>query len=63
MWGMQPTDHLDTATKYRYFGRPKKLPLTDGGERVKPMSIPEEMVHTRVYLGDNWRWESATKEA
>ncbi|KAI9158081.1 putative serine/threonine-protein kinase clkA [Paramyrothecium foliicola] len=56
LWGIAPTGHLDTAAKYRCFGRPKKIALPDDiwqhGERVKPLDFPLNMIQKTVYLGD-----------
>jgi serine/threonine protein kinase len=49
-------DNLDTKTKYKYLGRPKKVPLSSRlwkwGELVKPMEVPKSLLRETVYLGD-----------
>jgi serine/threonine protein kinase len=60
---MIPLDQYDLATKYRYFGRPRKISLVDyhgqpaeylgkPGDLVKPMVVPRNLLTNNVYLGD-----------
>ncbi|KAN0066765.1 Protein kinase-like domain containing protein [Elaphomyces granulatus] len=48
-------DNLDTKTKYKCLGRPKKVPLSSRlwkrGELVKPMEVPKNLLRETVYLG------------
>ena len=56
MWDIASLDNLDTKTKYKYLGRPKKIALTSDlwkpGELVKPMEVPKSLLRETVYLGD-----------
>jgi serine/threonine protein kinase len=56
MWGVAPLDNLNTNTKYKYIGRPKKTALPPDswrqGELVKPLTVPKGLTTDAVYLGD-----------
>ena len=56
MWGVAPFDNLNTKTKYKYIGRPKKMALPRDswkeGELVKPLRFPKSLITDAVYLGD-----------
>jgi serine/threonine protein kinase len=52
MWGITPLDNLNTKTKYRYLGRPKKIALPSRqGELVRPVEVPKQLLTDAVYLG------------
>ncbi|KAK2736275.1 hypothetical protein FQN57_000805 [Myotisia sp. PD_48] len=55
MWGLKPFDATDTATKYQYFGRPKKFIFQcwKDADFVKPLHFPRNFIKTdKIYLGD-----------
>ncbi|KAN0081106.1 protein kinase [Elaphomyces granulatus] len=56
IWGVAPFDNLNTKTKYKYIGRPKKMALPHDswkeGELVKPFRFPKSLITDAVYLGD-----------
>jgi serine/threonine protein kinase len=56
MWGVAPLDNLGTKAKYKYIGRPKKMPLPSDlwkrGELVRPLKVPKSLITDAVYLGD-----------
>ncbi|RDL30146.1 uncharacterized protein BP5553_10424 [Venustampulla echinocandica] len=56
MWDIISLDQYDTAIKYQYLGRPKKVDLSwlpwKPGELVRPMKVPQNMIGEKVYLGD-----------
>ena len=56
MWGVAPLDNLNTKTKYKYIGRPKKIALPSDlwrqGELVRPLEVPKSLITDAVYLGD-----------
>jgi serine/threonine protein kinase len=56
MWGVAPLDNLGTKAKYKYLGRPKKMPLPSDlwkrGELVRPLKVPKSLITDAVYLGD-----------
>jgi serine/threonine protein kinase len=56
MWGVAPLDNLNTKTKYKYIGRPKKIALPvdswKKGELVRPLEVPKSLITDAVYLGD-----------
>lgn len=49
-------DHWTTAEKYQFFGRPRKVPLTEAegspGELVEPIQFSWKMVRHPMYLAD-----------
>ncbi|KAN0073325.1 hypothetical protein V8E54_008545 [Elaphomyces granulatus] len=55
MWGVAPLDNLNTKTKYKYIGRPKKIALPRDswrqGELVRPLEVPKSLITDAVYLG------------
>ena len=55
MWGVAPLDNLCTKSKYKFIGRPQKLPLPSdlwkSGELVKPLTVPTRLITDAVYLG------------
>ena len=59
-------DNLDTKTKYKCLGQPKKVPLSTRlwkrGELVKPMEIPKNLLREAVYLGDSGMASKADTE-
>ncbi|KMU91763.1 hypothetical protein CIHG_09636 [Coccidioides immitis H538.4] len=56
LWDMVPLDKYNTATKYKYLGRPKKAALQPGawkaGELVSEAKIPQSLLRAKVYLSD-----------
>jgi serine/threonine protein kinase len=56
IWGVAPFDNLNTKTKYKYIGRPKKMALPHDswkeGELVKPFRFPKSLITDAVYLGN-----------
>jgi serine/threonine protein kinase len=56
MWQMTQISPSDKATRYRSFGRPRKLDLSDQtwrpGDLVRPMTIPSAFIGNTVCLGD-----------
>jgi len=56
MWGVAPLDNLNTKTRYKYIGRPKKIALPRDswrqGELVRPLKVPESLLMDTVYLSD-----------
>jgi len=55
MWDIAPLDDLNTKTKYKLLGRPQKIAmqyLWKGGELVKPIQVPKNLLRGTVCLGD-----------
>ena len=57
MWEMpNALSEYDTATKYQWLGRPKKVLLGDyiwkRGELVEQVTIPFDLLGSKLYLGD-----------
>ena len=55
MWGITSLDNLDKKAKYKYLGRPQKIPLSGiwgQGELVKTAEIPKSFLTETIYLSD-----------
>jgi serine/threonine protein kinase len=56
MWDIAPLDNVNTETKYKLLGWPKKIALPSTlwnlGELVKPLEDPMSLLGEIVYLGD-----------
>jgi serine/threonine protein kinase len=54
MWGVAPLDNLNTSTKYKHIGWPKKIDLPRNswrqGELVAPLKIPLSLITDAIYL-------------
>jgi hypothetical protein len=56
MWSLASLDNLSTDDKYKYFGRPMKIPIRveewRAGEIVKPMDVTSRFLGDKVFLAD-----------